>query len=612
MRRRFSGITGFFRSIQGQFILFFLGGSVILLLVSSLLSYTVIYDTVQHINERVTAAEFAQISVNLGGLWDNVVRQQETLLGNEAVKKLCTDTNEDKIERIFSINEFSDLVKSMVWHYPYIHSVYLYLDGGDVLCATNVNMQCMVSEGKVESAVREHGGKSFLAGGIRAGDFPLNSMKRNEDELLITIGQKMYRGWMLINISEAYFNSLYADVSRDGERIIRVIDGEGHILSSPDKESLGAFYQYRDYIDLEQNEGQFLDQQGGVQVLWSVQEGEPFVIVSERKLNPLYGELTVVSQVTVLTFVAGLTVLCLAFLWWMNRGFVPLKHIIKSMDSVAQTGEYAVISMDREYMRVSEIHSLVTHYNTMLGRLNEFKLEQEHSAEELRKRELQVLRNQINPHFLFNTLNNIKWMSIMSGVPNIAESISALGGIVQPLFRSDAVVWSLREEMEQVYLYLKIENLRFQNGIRCHEEIQPGLEDVKLLRFLLQPLIENSIVHGFSSAFHQGDIWIHIYARERDLVIEVADNGQGLTETELEELNEKLAEGKGGGGIGLLNTCRRIRLYYGEPYGIRVYYNQQEGRGLLERLTLPLDREGESDRTCETGETANHYNKNIL
>ncbi len=608
MRRR---IAEFFRSIQGQFILFFLGGAIFLLLVSSLLSYTVIYDTVQRINERATAAEFAQISVNFRGLWDNISRQQEILLGNESVKKLCTDTNEDKIDRIFSINDFSDLVKSMVWHYPYIHSVYLYPGGGEVLCATNVNMQCMVSEGKIESAIWEHTGKTFLLGGIRAGDFPLNSMKRNEDELLVSIGQKMYRGWLVINISEAWFSSLYADVSRDGERVIQVMDAAGRILSSPDKEALGEFYQYRDNIDLGQREGQYLDQQGGIQVLWLVQEGAPFVIVSERKLNPLYGELTVVSRVTVLTFVVGLTVLCLAFLWWMNRGFVPLKHIIKSMEQVAQTGEYAIIDMDMEHMRVSEIYSLVTHYNTMLSRLNEFKLEQEHSAEELRKRELQVLRNQINPHFLFNTLNNIKWMSIMSGVPNIAESISTLGGIVQPLFRSDAVVWTLQEEMEQVYRYLKIENLRFQNGIRCHEEIQPGLADVKLLRFLLQPLIENSIVHGFSSALHQGDIWIHIYTMEKRLMIEVADNGHGLTDAELEELNRKLADGREGGGIGLLNTCRRIQLYYGGAYGIRVYHNEREGGGLLEVLTLPLEREAQPENVCDTGESADNHSENV-
>lgn len=600
MRRKCDGIMEFFRSIQGQFILFFLGGSIILLLVSSLLSYTVISDTVQRISERATSAQFAQISVNLRGLWENISRQQETLLGNESVKKLCTDTNEDKIDRIFSINEFSDLVRSMVWHYPYIHSVYLYLDGGEVLCATNVNMQCMISEGKIENTIWDNTGKSFLLSGIRAGDFPLNSTKRDEDELLIALGQKMYRGWMVINISEAYFSSLYTDVSEDEERVIRITDANGRILSSPDKEELGEFYQYKDSIIPEQNEGQYLDQQGGIQVLWSVQEGEPFVIVSDRKLNPLYGELAVVSQVTVITFVAGLTVLCLAFLWWMNRGFVPLKHIIRSMEQVAQTGEYTTIAMDREHMRVSEIYSLVTHYNTMLSRLNEFKLEQEHSAEELRKRELQVLRNQINPHFLFNTLNNIKWMSIMSGVPNIAESLSALGGIVQPLFRSDAVVWTLGEEMEQVYLYLKIENLRFQNSIRFHEEIQPGLADVKLLRFLLQPLIENSIVHGFSSALHQGDIWIRIYTAEQDLMIEVADNGSGLTDTELEELNEKLASGREGGGIGLLNTCRRIQLYYGMPYGIRVYHNEREGKGLLERLTLPLEREAASEKSGES------------
>lgn len=580
-------VKKFFHSIQGQFIFIFIGGAIFLLLVVSVVSYVVIYRTVQRINERATSAEFAQISVNLEGLFDNLKRQSESFLGNSSVRKLCAKIYEDEIDRIFSVNDFSNMVTDMIWHYPYIHSVYLYLDQ-EVLCATSTNMQRLIKP-KSDSLIQgEYVQGLFLLGGIKAGDFPLSSNRIEKDELLVAVVRRVYSGYLVINIKEDYFNSLYADVSENGDGVIRILNSEGYIISSPDKNEIGEKYEYGAKKEMQKGDGQYLEQRKGIQVLWHSLADSSLIIVSEKKVSILYSELADVSYVVVFIFFVGLLILCLTFFLWMNRAFVPLKHIIENMEQVAESGEYHMIDISGKDRKISEMESLITHYNNMLGSLNEFKLRQEYATEELRKRELQVLRNQINPHFLFNTLNNIKWMSIISGVPHIAESLTALGGIVQPLFRSDAVMWTLREEMEQVSLYLKIENLRFQNRIKYHENIESEIKEIKILRFLLQPLIENSIVHGFSSSACQGDIWVDIYTKKDELFIEVADNGKGLSDNELDVLNEKLSGGKENGGIGLLNTSRRIQLYYGEKYGISVYHNTKVGKGLLEILTLPI------------------------
>ena len=248
-----------------------------------------------------------------------------------------------------------------------------------------------------------------------------------------------------------------------------------------------------------------------------------------------------------ITFLAGLILLCAFFMLWMNRVLAPLGQLSAGMRRVGETGAYDQV-LPVPSRREDELTQLIRHFNRMLRDLQELTQRQKQTEEEKRRSELRALRNQINPHFLFNTLNNIKWMGLLSGSSQVAECITALGGIIQPMFRTDDPLCSLEEELQSVRLYLQIMNIRYENGIVYEEEVEEGLKARPVLRFILQPIFENAISHGFRERNHHGVICL-------------------------------------------------LALHYGPPCGVQLFHNS--GGGLCAVLTLPLE---EIPRSVESGQ----------
>jgi len=198
---------------------------------------------------------------------------------------------------------------------------------------------------------------------------------------------------------------------------------------------------------------------------------------------------------------------------------------------------------------------------------------------------IEALANQINPHFLFNTLTSIT--SLIRTEPETARMLIAkLSGLLRRLMRSTDHFVTLREELESVDEYLDIEVVRFGPQLRVVKQISPDTLDVIVPSMLLQPLIENSIKHGLSRKVGGGRITIRTHVRDGHTVIEVHDDGLGMTEERLENAF--------GGGIGLSNVNERLRTIYGTSYQLKLTSVPGEGTcasveipelGLPERVT---------------------------
>ncbi|WP_342551234.1 sensor histidine kinase [Paenibacillus sp. FSL R7-0652] len=211
-------------------------------------------------------------------------------------------------------------------------------------------------------------------------------------------------------------------------------------------------------------------------------------------------------------------------------------------------------------------------------------------ASEERKRQVQlkVLQNQLSPHFIYNTLNTIRWMAMIRKQDHIKEIVDALSNLLRYSIRDTNELVSLENEINVMREFVKIQQVRHQNFI-FQVELEDEVKPYRLLKFLIQPLLENAIVHGLSSIDHSGQIRLEAKAEKGMLSIRVWDNGSGIDQERLSEIQQVMSSGTGS-HIGLLSVKERIEMFYGPAYGMNI--TSERGAGTTVELKLPILKEG--------------------
>jgi len=238
----------------------------------------------------------------------------------------------------------------------------------------------------------------------------------------------------------------------------------------------------------------------------------------------------------------------------------------------------------------NELGILTGQFNEMSMSVKELFIRNEAAQEEKRSLEIETLKWQINPHFINNTLNVIRWMAIMNEEANIAESITSLSDLIDPIFRSQNRMCKLSEEAEYIRNYIKIMNFRYAGGLSCKFDIPQELTNCRILRFTLQPIVENSILHGLHNKA-AGIISISAWDENGNLWIQARDNGTGMPDSRLAKVQRALTDNsatKEGGKarVGLPNINRRIKLQFGDSYGVEIQSQLYNGTTVLIKIPL--------------------------
>lgn len=202
-----------------------------------------------------------------------------------------------------------------------------------------------------------------------------------------------------------------------------------------------------------------------------------------------------------------------------------------------------------------------------------------------------MLASQINPHFLYNTLETIRMKAITAGNRDVANAILLLGKSMHYVLENTGTAsTSLKKELDYISTYLAIQKLRFDDRVNytltVPEDMDPG--EYQILPLLLQPLVENAILHGLADTETDGRIVVAVSKKDDDLLlIDISDNGRGMDEAELDALEKGLQVQKtSSANIGIYNINRRIKLFYGSAYGMEI--KSQPDKGTHITLTLPL------------------------
>ena len=213
-----------------------------------------------------------------------------------------------------------------------------------------------------------------------------------------------------------------------------------------------------------------------------------------------------------------------------------------------------------------EAEVLYHRFEDMVDRIKEQIIDIRMHEKEKRVLALRALQAQINPHFLYNSLNTIKWMGQMQGAEAVVDAVDALSSIMQ-VNMSKKTYMTFQEELDYLNKYICMKEFQKAARIKFVCKIEEELRQCYILKMLIQPIVENSLKHGGVMEDKDGYISISIYADGGDVVIDVEDNGRGLSE---EESRDSLARLQKGDGIGLFNIQKRIQLYYGEEYGVSI------------------------------------------
>lgn len=271
----------------------------------------------------------------------------------------------------------------------------------------------------------------------------------------------------------------------------------------------------------------------------------------------------------------------------------PMKKLVTAMQAI----EHQEWSYRLSEEEPAEFQYVFRQYNQMVNQIEILirqVYEKQVQTEQARRKQLQA---QINPHFLYNTLNAITWQAADKGEEEISILSSSLGRFFRISLSKGEEVISLREEIEHVTSYLEIQSIRYGEKLNYDIEVDSSLMEYKVLKLILQPLAENSIYHGIKEKAQAG--WIHIRAQlihidegNDRLQISVWDNGLGIACDMLKKINYSLANGEtnSADGYGIFNVNERIRLYYGEQYGL--LYESEEGEWTKAILTLPVVKAG--------------------
>lgn len=284
-----------------------------------------------------------------------------------------------------------------------------------------------------------------------------------------------------------------------------------------------------------------------------------------------------------------LTILTLLAIIIRKKVFLPLKkYNILSQKFISG-------KIHREYIdKISDIYpglyEAMNHFDIMLA-------QQRINNETKKRSEFLALQNQINPHFLYNTLEAIRGDALSEGINYIADITEALSTFFRYSVTDTGSLVTLADELDNVDNYFKIQQYRFGERLKLLYELPEDEEVLELMcpKLTLQPIVENAIFHGLERRTEKGRIVIRLAVTDNKVVITIIDNGVGMDNKELELLNQRLKdvaiphtdqEKRGKGGIAMINVCKRIKLLFGENYGIHVFSIPDFGTDV--RITLPI------------------------
>ena len=380
-------------------------------------------------------------------------------------------------------------------------------------------------------------------------------------------------GYINIVYENSYLSDILADNSSKYSGASYVVNTHGRIMVANKEGYVGENFPVK-LSDLRASNTSRYDMFSSTQAFYFVGNEMPngwslVQTVSVKEFNKEMNHQIVLAAGIVL-LVLGIS---LGFVWYVtSRIAYPAKELMESMKTLAKDNEYPrvkIVSNDEIGMIGLEYNKMAENIETLIEKVYKMELTQKQA-------ELEFLQMQINPHFLYNALDTISWMALAKGNMDVSEMTIALAELLRATIKKESFI-TLREEMNTVKDYLLIQQERFGDKISAEYFVEEDAYSCMVPNFILQPVIENAIIHGLEPKIEKGKLSINISIQDEFLTFLVEDNGVGMDETEILDLYKKCRESNTKQSIGLKNVYRRLLLCYGESSMLKIESNKEQG-----------------------------------
>lgn len=564
--------------LSAQLIWSFLAMYAMIVALSFVILYSGIVNILENNSKRDRIQRFTQFAYNINNFCDGLDLISRRLVVESNLQELVGYSKMSDSDKTYYAGMVLGKFSTIMSNYDYIDSILYY--GSDGLIIKDSASGNYISYDQSKSDWYYHAKsyqqsvknkqKMIWFGGYTDYDFGLlRQENKNAFSYYISASRNVFSigdsGALIININMDYFTSIYDSLENDSESIY-IIDAGGTILSSQDKSMIGKSSSLFQNIDVNQDmevvkaNGKY----GQEQMAYCKLASSGMILVSEVPMREITKDaITLRSILIVLFFISFLFALILSG-FWIYKLLKPLHKLTSAMGKV----ERGNLGLTIENPQKNEIGMLVKQFNVMSTSIEDLFNHNAIIEAEKRDLEFETLRSQINPHFIYNTLNTIKW-ALIKKEDNIVDSITTLSDFLEPVFKNNNIMCRVSEEIEYIKNYVKIMNYRFTGGFTLNINIPEEYMECKIIRFILQPVVENAITHGLMDQI-TGIISISMWSEGSNAFMMVENSGNEISDSKISEMNQLLSRppDKNFSGVGLTNVNRRLKLYFGEECGV--------------------------------------------
>jgi two-component system sensor histidine kinase YesM len=395
-------------------------------------------------------------------------------------------------------------------------------------------------------------------------------------------------GVMVILVSTEYFNDIFSSLENKDMQDVVVLSQDNNVIFSKNKSSTNLPASIFEKL---KNQGTITE--GNNLISYISMEDPTWRVVSIVPLDVLYRDIKGLGQKIIFSCIMTALIICLIGFFMAFDFISSINKLVNGMKKVQQGEDDVSIELNRN----DEIGYMGEAFNNMVREIS--MLEKWIYREQLTRKESEIkfLQAQINPHFLFNTLESINWMAQLENAPQISEMVTALASLMEAsIVRQDKFI-PFSKELEYIDNYMMIMKSRFDGRLELVCEIDECALDFMIPKLLIQPIVENAVYHGIGNSRNYGVVRLHAEIAEDMFKIVVEDNGAGFDPQKLEMVKQSLLiddetyfekiETKKAGGIGLENVNRRLKLYYGAENGLKIESKRGEYTRIMINIPYP-------------------------
>ncbi|NJP41706.1 histidine kinase [Oscillospiraceae bacterium HV4-5-C5C] len=407
-----------------------------------------------------------------------------------------------------------------------------------------------------------------------------HSIKKPVEEYYLSASRSLLSsgqyGILTINVNMEDFTSLYNN-NDNATGDILITDSAGIILSSNDESSIGKSSLLEGPLiksGLVSSRTEIIN--GQKKQISTITLNNNMILASMIPLRAITKDLTWLRLILIGLYVLGLIMAVSLSTIWIHRLMQPLYQLMHTMKQI----EFGNLGLTIADPPNNDLGKLIEQFNEMslsVKNLFDYNLQVESDKWNL---EMRALQKQINPHFIYNTLNIIKWMALIHQENDIADCITTFADYMEPIFKHKQTVCSLEDELNYARNYIKIINYRCAEGYKLETDVEDSLLQHKLIRFIIQPIVENAVIHGFQRC-GTGTIKISVKKDRLYLFIHISNDGKRISCNRLQQIQYDLihstvsSKDESEAHVGLANVNRRLKMFYGPDCGVIVNINQK-------------------------------------